>query len=81
MDAGQRRAVLQQLADEIARRRLGTPARMLLDAIAPLGFLASQIALFARPLTPLGRWHDYVAALADEEGWSVLRGIVDRQDS
>jgi hypothetical protein len=81
MNPSMRRQILQNLADGITRRRLAAPARVILDVVAPLGFLASQVALFVRPLTPLGRWHDYVAALTDEEGWKVLQSLVDHQDS
>jgi hypothetical protein len=72
MDRVQRTQTLQDLADGIARRRLTVPARILLDLVEPLGFLASQVALFVRPLTPLGRWRDYIMALEDEESWKVL---------
>ena len=80
MDTDQRTQILEQLAQAIARRRLTAPARLALDVIAPLSFLTSQIALFLRPLTPLGRWHDYVAALDDERGWKVLQRLVEDQD-
>jgi hypothetical protein len=80
MNADQRTQILQQLADAISRRRLTTPTRLALDVIAPVAFLASQVALFARPLTPLGRWHDYVSALDDEESWNVLRQLVENRD-
>jgi hypothetical protein len=50
----------------------------MLDVIEPLGFLAGQIALFARPLTPFGRWREYLMALEDEEGWKILHRMVDR---
>ena len=73
--------ILKNLADGITRRRLTTPARMILDLVEPLGFLASQTALFVRPLTPFGRWRDYVIALEDEEGWKVLHSLVDNWDS
>jgi hypothetical protein len=78
MDANRRTALLQNLADGIARRRLLTPARFVLDIVEPLGFLAGQFALFARPLMPLGRWREYLAALEDEEGWKILHRMVDR---
>ena len=80
MDPHQRSQILQQLAHAIARRRLTGAARLALDVIGPLAFLASQVALFARPLTPLGRWHDYVVALDDEQGWKVLQGLIENQD-
>ena len=80
MNADQRAEVLQQLAQAIARRQLTAPARLALDVISPLSFLASQFALFVRPLTPPGCWHEYVAALDDEQGWKVLQTMVEQQD-
>jgi len=80
MNAEQRDQILQQLAQAIARRHLTAPARLALDVISPLSFLASQVALFVRPLTPLGRWHDYASALDDEQGWKVLQRLVENQD-
>ena len=80
MNADQRTQILQQLAQAIARRRLSAPARLALDVLAPLSFLTSQVALFLRPLTPLGRWHEYVAALDDEQSWKVLQRLVENQD-
>lgn len=71
--------LLEQIADGLARRRLITPARIALDVVAPLGFLAAQAALFARPLLPVGRWRDYVAALSDEQGWRQLRDLLEKQ--
>jgi hypothetical protein len=80
MESNQRTAILEELAAAIARRRLMTPARILLDLVEPMGFLASQVALFARPFTPLGRWHEYMMALEDETSWKVLQSLVERQD-
>ena len=80
MNSDQRDQILDQLAHAIERRRLTAPVRIVLEAIEPLSFLTSQVALFLRPLTPLGRWHEYVAALDDEQGWKVLRGLVEKQD-
>jgi hypothetical protein len=78
MNADQRATILQNLADSIARRHLSTPARIALDIVEPLGFLAGQIALFARPLMPFGRWREYLTALEDEEGWELLHRMVER---
>ena len=80
MNTDQRDQILQQLAQAIDRRRLTAPVRLALDVLSPLSFLASQIALFVRPLTPLGRWQDYVSALDDEQGWKVLQGLIEKQD-
>ena len=81
MDPTRRITILQDLAAGIARRRLVTPARILLDLVEPMGFLASQVALFVRPFTPFGRWQEYVTALEDESSWKVLQSIVDPRDS
>jgi hypothetical protein len=78
MDANRRLALLQNLADGLARRRLTAPARFVLAIVEPLGFLAGQLALFVRPLTPLGRWREYLMALEDEEGWKILHRLVDQ---
>lgn len=69
---------LEQLADAIVQRGLAAPARMLLDILAPLGFLASQMTLFARPFVPGDRWTRYADALSDARGWEQLRDILNR---
>jgi hypothetical protein len=76
MDRSERAALLHDLAHGIERRRLGAPARIALDVIAPLGFLAGQMALFARPLLPKARWRSYAQALEHEESWRTLRELV-----
>lgn len=78
MDPEHRLHVLQALADGIARRHLSAPVSLVLDVVEPLGFLAGQLALFARPLTPSVRWQEYLTALEDEDGWKILRRMVDR---
>lgn len=78
MNSDRRTVLLQELADGIARRHLSAPARLVLDIVEPVGFLAGQIALFVRPLTPLARWREYLMALEDEEGWKILHGMIDR---
>lgn len=80
MDSSQRNQLLAQIADALSRRRLTAPARIALDIIAPLGFLASQLALFSQPLLPAGRWRDYVAALSDEQGWRALQQLLEQRD-
>lgn len=51
-----------------------------MDMLTPLGFLAGQVALFIRPLVPQGRWHAYVSALSDEQGWELLHTLIERRD-
>jgi hypothetical protein len=81
MKPAQRQELLQNLADTIARRGLAAPTRLALDVLTPIGFLASQAALFMRPLMPLGRWRDYVIALEDEASWKVLQRLIAQRDS
>lgn len=81
MDSSERQAALQRLAEGISRRRLSMPARIMLDIVEPLGFLASQVMLFVHPFTPFRRWRIYVSALEDEQSWKVLQNLVDRRDS
>ncbi|MCS6841494.1 MAG: hypothetical protein RMJ54_10035 [Roseiflexaceae bacterium] len=69
---------LEQLANAIVRRGLATPARIALDIIAPLGFLASQVTLFVRPFIPGNDWTRYIDALSDAQGWEQLRDILNR---
>lgn len=78
MNADERTQLLHELSEGIARRGLAGPARIALDLIAPLGFLAGQAALFARPLLPLARWRSYAAALDDERAWRELRELIER---
>jgi hypothetical protein len=79
MNTDQRTEILQQLAAAIARHHLTAPARIALDIVAPVGFIAGQVAQFLQPLTPVGRWHEYVSALGDEHGWLVLQRLVDQR--
>lgn len=81
MNTDQRTYVLQDLVDTLSRHRLLVPSRILLDIVAPLAIVASQVALFTQPFLPHNRWRDYVAALDDEHGWKVLHAMVDQRDS
>lgn len=76
----ERLTLLREIADTLHRRRLDAPARLLLDVITPVGVIASQAALFARPLIPVGRWRTYLAALEHESSWKQLRGCLDEHE-
>jgi hypothetical protein len=80
MNNDQRQDTLKELATRLSERRLTTPARMMVDAVVPLGFLASQTALFIEPFFPHGRWRSYVTALADEQGWEALQRILNSNE-
>lgn len=42
--------LLDELADAIVVRRLGTPALFFLESMRPLGFVGSQLMLVLRPI-------------------------------
>ena len=50
-------AMLDELADAIVRRRLGTPALFFLESMRPLGFIGSQLMIVLRPLVSVA-WPD-----------------------
>lgn len=74
-----RAAALDSLAGAIRRSGLHAPAALLLDAIAPLDVIASQLALLGRPLLGGTRYDVYAAALAEAESWKELRRLLARQ--
>jgi hypothetical protein len=47
------RALLDKLADGIARRRLTTAALFFLESMKPLGFLGSQAMRFLQPIVQI----------------------------
>ncbi|HET6612835.1 MAG TPA: hypothetical protein VFG83_12635 [Kofleriaceae bacterium] len=51
------RALLDKLADGIARRRLTPAALFFLESIKPLGFLGSQVMWFLQPIIQI-IWRD-----------------------
>ncbi|MGQ9550164.1 MAG: hypothetical protein ACUVSY_16055 [Roseiflexus sp.] len=69
---------IEQLAQAIMQRGLTTPARIMLDIVAPLGFLAGQVTLFVRPFVPGSRWTRTIDALCDARGWRVLHDLLNR---
>jgi hypothetical protein len=80
MNEEQRLSAIQELAKQLEQRRFATPARMFLDVVVPLGFMASQVALLVQPFFPHGRWRLYVTALTDEQGWEALQRILNSEE-
>ena len=63
--------LLQRIAGQVARLGIGMPARIVLEATAPLGFLASQAMLFLKPvLGPIWTSGDY----------STLQGLLEKRE-
>lgn len=66
------RAALRALAEKLARQRLGMPALLFLESMAPLRFLASQ-AMYA--LAPL------VSLVGAERGWTFYARLLEKRGS
>lgn len=72
----QHNGALQRLVALIDRAGLRVPVSMMLDALHPLDFVSSQVALFCRPFTAGSAWERYTVALTDEAGWQELRQLL-----
>lgn len=55
---------VERLAQALQRYGLATPALMLLDALAPLGFFGEQLVAAFGPLLPSQNWRDGAEAFA-----------------
>ncbi len=79
-DSPERQQALANLAAQIKQRRMTAPVRLILEAIGPLSFLASQAALLIHPFVPSSPWRTYITALTDESGWDTLYRILDGKE-
>jgi hypothetical protein len=75
-------APLERLAGAVVARRMEVPAIALLESVAPLGFLGSQIVHAARPLArlaglPADDWREVAEQLEDRR---TLRRLADRME-
>lgn len=62
------RALLDGIADGLARRRLGTVAILFLESAKPLGFVASQLLAFLRPVVGDVPRYERLARLLERRG-------------
>ena len=67
------RALLDKLADGIARRRLTTAALFFLESMKPLGFLGSQAMRFFQPIVQI--------VWTSPESYERLARILERRGS
>lgn len=70
-------AMLDELADAIAKRRLQTPALFFLESMRPLSFVGSQMMVFFRPFVSLvwanpRRWDQVQRVLEHREAIEAL---------
>lgn len=62
------RALFDRIAEAVARRRLATAAILFLESARPLGFVASQIMHFFRPLVGESTSYERLARLLERRG-------------
>lgn len=62
-------AMLDELADAIVSRRLGTPALFFLESMRPLGFVGSQLMVVLRPMIAI--------AWPDPRRWDQLQRVLE----
>ncbi len=67
------RALLDELADGIARRRLTPAALFFLESMKPMGYLGSQMMLFLRPIVGI--------VWASPDRWDRLQAILEKRGS
>jgi hypothetical protein len=67
------RALLDELADGIARRRLTPAALFFLESMKPLGYIGSQMMIFLRPMITV-IW-------SNPTKWDQLQGILEKRGS
>ena len=76
VDEGRRDALITELATAIERRRLTTPAILLLEANRPFSFIASQLLLVAEPILGLlfdaHRTHEFALLLENRDNVELL---------
>ena len=66
-------AMLDELADAIVRRRLGTPALFFVESMRPLGYVGSQMMVFLRPMVAL--------VWADPRRWDQVQRVLEVRGS
>ncbi|CAN5289537.1 hypothetical protein BH11MYX1_BH11MYX1_52230 [soil metagenome] len=65
-------AILDELADAILKRRLGTAALFFLESMRPLSFVGSQMMVFFRPFVAL--------VWANPLHWDGLQRVLEHRD-
>ena len=66
-------AMLDELADAVVARHLATPALFFVESMRPLGFVASQLMVFLRPMIAM-IW-------TDPHRWDQLQKILEKRES
>jgi hypothetical protein len=67
------RALLDELAEAIARRRLTSAAMFFLESVKPMGYVGSQMMIFLRPMISV--------VWSNPARWDQLQQILERRGS
>ncbi len=71
---------IRWLAGELRRHGLATPAMMVIDAMAPFGFVGEQLLFALGPLLPFPAWreaaHGLVTAIRDDQSRALLERLL-----
>ncbi len=67
------RALLDELADGIARRRLTSAAMFFLESMKPMGYVGSQMMIFLRPMISV--------VWSNPARWDQLQRILEKRGS
>jgi hypothetical protein len=74
-----RQEQLQKVITQIDRAGLRVPAAILLDLLAPLDVISSQIAQFAHPFMRGTSLDPYARLLTETANWEELRELLSHQ--
>ena len=72
---------IERLARRLRRRGFATPAMMMIDVLAPLGFVGEQMVVAFGPLLPTREWRQDVdgilVALRDQASRDLLHRLLE----
>ncbi len=78
---GEDHALLERLAEAVAKRGLATPALLYLQGVEPLGSITSQAMVVLGPAQPIIEWlFRVVGVKLDREDYERLTRILDRRE-
>lgn len=78
------RVILEKVAREAVRRRLATPALMLLESVRPLNFLGSQAMVFFQPIAGFvvsqREYERFAEILEKRKSISALMDLIEKEE-
>jgi hypothetical protein len=75
------RGWIRSVAERVVRRRMGLPAALLTESLAPVQYLGAQALVFLGPVlktvVPAGRYDQFVSLLARPAALTELREAIE----